>query len=574
MRFTKSVKKQLQYYVVLIPLLLLLSCTMITSSFQIPMETSTNSPSLQKQTVHSDSSSLSVPYVDEHYGYADGIIDPKEYAVNFTDPDTGITAYFEHNSTTLFVGLSGEMTGLIGLGWKNYTDDFVSTGLNGSDLIYGYAPGSPHATYSRVSGTEAVTVHYVLSLRNGTILGEGDVPTDESTTPIAEECFLQAYKDEIIGMRIGEVRHFIILAEDAYNVQSHPMYGEDLEYVIVLTRINSNYDSPADSSQIEYSDRHGNDTLQSAHDSDQSRIISANASDDGTVTQIEYFIQMNSEDVNDIPLFESTELEFPFVFLNSIEDFDDTPTTHTDWASPLLLKFLPNTAPVLTVKSPIESSFVEGIVSIEADITDNTFVRRAQYRVDYGEWRAIRYNFLTGLWNVTLNTADYELGEHTLWFNATDPSNMFVSLHFNVTFVDYTAPEIDTPPDIDIIGSPAGYYISWHPYDARPDWQQILLNGSEIGSGTWSGEEIQENLGSLNPGIYNYTLVVADTVGHQVSDSVIVTITEFTETTSSSSNDTTPTSENTNYLSIVIAVISVGVIIVVAILFSRARAQR
>ncbi|MHA1882048.1 MAG: FKBP-type peptidyl-prolyl cis-trans isomerase [Candidatus Thorarchaeota archaeon] len=579
MRFTKYAIKQSQYYVVLIPLLLLLSCTMITSSVQIPMETSAKSPNLQGQTIQSDSASLSVPYVDEHYGYADGIIDPKEYAVNFTDPDTGISAYFEHNGTTLFVGLSGDTTGTIGLGWKNATESFVGTGLNGSDLIYGYAPGSPYSSYSRVTLSDAVTVYYSLYISSG-LIEEGAFPNDEDQTPLSDQPILEGYKEAIVGMRIGEIKHFVIPAEDAYNSPEHPLYGEDLHYVITLTRINSNFNNPTDSSQVAYNDRYGNDTLDSYQDSDQSRILSANASDDGTVTQVEYFIQMNSEDVDDIPLLESTELEFPFVFLNSTEDFDETPTVYTDWTSPLLLKFLPNTAPVLTVESPIESSLVEGIISIEANITDNTFVRSTLYRVDYGEWEAIRYNSLTGLWNTTLNTDDYDLGEHTLWFNATDPSNVVVSLHFNVTFVDYSAPEIDSPPDIEIEGSPVGYSITWHPYDGRPDWLLLLLNGSEIVSSNWDGGEIQVDLDSLDLGVYNYTVVVTDTEGHQVSDSVIVTITEFTETTPpddtipTSNNDTTPPSEDTNYLSIAITVISVGVIIIVCILFWRTRGRQ
>ena len=38
----------------------------------------------QQSMVADSSFRLSIPYVDNHYGYADGIVDPKEYASNFT----------------------------------------------------------------------------------------------------------------------------------------------------------------------------------------------------------------------------------------------------------------------------------------------------------------------------------------------------------------------------------------------------------------------------------------------------------------------------------------------------------
>ncbi|MFW9925576.1 MAG: hypothetical protein ACFFDM_02295, partial [Candidatus Thorarchaeota archaeon] len=44
---------------------------------------------------------LSIPYVDNHYGSADGIIDPWEYSYRYTDPVTGVTAYLEHNGTAM-----------------------------------------------------------------------------------------------------------------------------------------------------------------------------------------------------------------------------------------------------------------------------------------------------------------------------------------------------------------------------------------------------------------------------------------------------------------------------------------
>ena len=103
----------------------------------------------QLSSVAESSNSLSIPFADRHYGAADGIIDPQEYAYNFEDPETGITAYMEHNGTTLFLGLEAPTSGWIGVGWQNYTDSFTTAGLNNSDLIYGYAPGTPYSAPRR-----------------------------------------------------------------------------------------------------------------------------------------------------------------------------------------------------------------------------------------------------------------------------------------------------------------------------------------------------------------------------------------------------------------------------------------
>ena len=55
----------------------------------------------------------------------------------------------------------------------------------------------------------------------------------------------------------------------------------------------------------------------------------------------------------------------------------------------------------------------------------------------------------------------------------------------------------------------------------------ILLNGTEVGSGTWeSNIQFSFNLQSLNlePGIYNVTIIVSDGLGYSAEDSVLVVI--------------------------------------------------
>jgi hypothetical protein len=377
---------------------------------------------------------MDIAYVDNHYGSADGIIDPKEYASSYTDPTTGVTVYLEHNSTLVYVGLSSTTRGWMAIGWQNQTNGFTEAGLNGSDIIFGYSPGTPSSAYPRVTGADVVSVNYTLSLRNGTVIESGEVPDDLSETPIEQESLLERYKEEIIGMRIGEVRHFVIPAADAYNVESHPFYGFDLEYVITLTRINDIFTNPAETSRIVYSDEHGASTFQHIPDSDQSSIYQANASDDGSLTQIEYVIRMNSTDPDDIPLLNGSDTTYPMILMfGAGEDTSDLPIQHTDWTSPIMATLVPNAAPALVIESPEQDAELGFVTALELNASDNTYVRRAYYKVDNENWTEIFHDFEVSLWTTRIDLSEYDNGPHTIWFNATDPSDMAGIAFVNVT---------------------------------------------------------------------------------------------------------------------------------------------
>ncbi|TFG26968.1 hypothetical protein EU528_13580, partial [Candidatus Thorarchaeota archaeon] len=191
-----------------------------------------------KSLLAETTTNISIPYVDNHYGSADGIIDPTEYAYRYTDPITGVRSYFEHNGSLLFVGLEKATSGWIGFAWQNTSSDFTSAGLNNSDVIVGYVPGESSSDLWRVIGSDGAIVHYKLYLRNGTMIQEDDYPDETMlTNPIQDLNALPMYKDAIFGMRIGEIRYFVIPAEEAYNTVGHELYGKDLIYEIELTSI-------------------------------------------------------------------------------------------------------------------------------------------------------------------------------------------------------------------------------------------------------------------------------------------------------------------------------------------------
>jgi hypothetical protein len=424
---------------------------------------------------------LSIPFVDDYYGITDGIIDPTEYSYTYTDPVTGVRVYAEHNGTVLYIGLEAKTSGWIGFAWQNYTDTFTSAGLNNSDVIVGYSPGTALTSYWRVQTTDAVTVHYVLRLRNGTVIQEADFPDITSVQTLAEmttqQVALQGYIDAIIGMRIGETRHFVIPANKAYTEPSDELYGQDLFYDITLIRIYrsglAELDNPADQSQIVYSDEHGTSTYQHVPDSDQSRILQAAGTDNGTFTQLEYAIELNSTDVNDIPLFNSTDIQFPFIFMYGDEEqLNGLPTKHTYWTEPALVNFEPNAPPVLNVVTPETGSTLEWVVNLQLNATDD-WVKTASYRFDQDEWNSLQYNFHSRLWESGVDLSTYSEGAHVVTFNATDISDSTAVVSVSVSINRPFNPLLGMKVDVSRTVTPTNHYGS-----KVVDRYTIVNNGS------------------------------------------------------------------------------------------------
>lgn len=90
--------------------------------------------------------------------------------------------------------------------------------------------------------------------------------------------------------------------------------------------------------------------------------------------------------------------------------------------------------------------------------------------------------------------------------------------------LDLIPPRIDHPSDITYLARTTGNNITWYPSDTNPQSFEIYRNGSLIESSPWNGSSILINIDGLQPGTYNFTIVVHDQGSNIVHDTVIVTV--------------------------------------------------
>lgn len=152
-----------------------------------------------------------------------------------------------------------------------------------------------------------------------------------------------------------------------------------------------------------------------------------------------------------------------------------------------------------------------------------------------------------GIWNFTITLLD-QLGYTT-----------YDTVY--VTVIDTTAPIVDSPLDVIYVEGTYANDIEWTASDLSPGTYEIFRNGTSIQSGYWEGSSVSVNVNGLFAGVYNYTLVVSDQSGNQVSDTVMVVVTPSTTTTPTPTEVVTVPEED------FIPVIMLGLVGLVAIVF-------
>jgi hypothetical protein len=86
-----------------------------------------------------------VPYVETSKVSIDGVVSKGEYAGNFSDPSTGMTVYWEHNSTDFFIALESHVEGWLAIGFGPR-----GIGMDGADMKIGYAENNGSVIHDEI----------------------------------------------------------------------------------------------------------------------------------------------------------------------------------------------------------------------------------------------------------------------------------------------------------------------------------------------------------------------------------------------------------------------------------------
>lgn len=136
-----------------------------------------------------------------------------------------------------------------------------------------------------------------------------------------------------------------------------------------------------------------------------------------------------------------------------------------------------------------------------------------------GSWTGgdikVGLNALTpGVYNYTIHVID-EYGNY-----AVDT----VIVTVNDIAVDITAPYIGHQENVTYLVNTYGHVLSWIVYDVNNESYTIKRNGVILRSGVWTDSPISISIDMLAPDIYEYTLTVRDSAGHESSDLTYVIV--------------------------------------------------
>lgn len=88
-----------------------------------------------------------------------------------------------------------------------------------------------------------------------------------------------------------------------------------------------------------------------------------------------------------------------------------------------------------------------------------------------------------------------------------------------------TPPELSSPEDLVFEEGTTGHVITWVVGDRYPGNYTIYTDSRQVDAGSWTNGTIPWNVDGLKQGTYNVTLVVEDSAGNRVSNTIWVTIT-------------------------------------------------
>jgi hypothetical protein len=134
----------------------------------------------------------------------------------------------------------------------------------------------------------------------------------------------------------------------------------------------------------------------------------------------------------------------------------------------------------------------------------------------------------SGDWNgssIIFDVDGLEPGTYEFILTVEDDYGRAISDSVLVTVVDTTDPILNKPDHVILnVGDEAN--ITWIAVDLYPESYHVLMNGTEFASGLWNstGEEIVIDLESLEPGVYEFMILVSDSYGNEATDVVLVVV--------------------------------------------------
>ncbi|MHA2254321.1 MAG: hypothetical protein ACXAD7_28510, partial [Candidatus Kariarchaeaceae archaeon] len=129
--------------------------------------------------------------------------------------------------------------------------------------------------------------------------------------------------------------------------------------------------------------------------------------------------------------------------------------------------------------------------------------------------------------NIGINIDGLSVGVYNYTIVVFDKSGNYANDTVFVNVIDIYNPLINSPTDFNYIEGTPGNSISWNGTDDYPENYFIYQNTTLNATGSWlSGVPIVYNIDGRMKGIYNFTIVLFDSSGNSVSDTVMVTITD------------------------------------------------
>ncbi len=127
------------------------------------------------------------------------------------------------------------------------------------------------------------------------------------------------------------------------------------------------------------------------------------------------------------------------------------------------------------------------------------------------------------------NIDGLEVGTHNVTARAVDQAGNSKTATSTVTVTADLPPIIIGPADLSYVEGTTGHQITWQLSDYNLHGYKILLNGTEIVEGLSDSSSQGIDVSGHTVGVYNYTILVNDTLGQYSSDTVLVGVVNVVE---------------------------------------------